>query len=353
MINNRFNINHWIGIDVGGANVKIAHGSGVAASIRFEVWRDPRGLASALAEARKLVPHGDAVAATTTAELCDCFETKAEGVETVLSALEIAFGDLPISIWGIDEQFHNTATIRDRPALAAASNWLALAVYSSRLVNDSAILIDVGSTTTDLIPIDRTGARCRGKTDYERLQTGELVYAGVRRTPICAIASRVPWRGSTIGIAAEWFATTHDVYLTLKSIESDETDRGTADGRPATVEFARDRLARTLGADRETFSFEDARAFAATCDSILLERLVESARGACEKSIGAPRSAVVAGSGSFLARRLAERLIEPEGDAERSIVDLANHWDPDRSACACAFALTLLACERLQNLNNA
>ncbi len=331
----------WIGIDVGGANVKIAHGSGVAKSLRFEVWKDPRGLAAALAEARKLVPRGDAVAATTTAELCDCFETKAEGVETVLAAIESAFGDLPIHIWGTDTHFHTPAMIRDRPALAAASNWLALAVYASRLVDAPAIMIDVGSTTTDLIPLDRGGPGCRGRTDYERLQTGELVYAGVRRTPICAIAACIPWRGSTIGIAAEWFATTHDLYLILGSIMPDDRDRDTADGRPATVEFARDRLARTVGADRETFSLDDARLLAATYDSILMERLVANAHAACEPTIGSPRSAVIAGSGSFLARRVAQCVIA----TRESIVDLAEHWDQNRSDCACAVAVSILAKE--------
>ena len=86
----------------------------------------------------------------------------------------------------------------------------------------------------------------RGRSDTERLQTGELVYAGVRRTPVCALATELPVRGIATGLAAEIFASTLDVYLTLGDIESNPTDLSTADGRPATVEAARDRLARMV-----------------------------------------------------------------------------------------------------------
>ena len=57
-------------------------------------------------------------------------------------------------------------------------------------------------------------------------------------------------------VAAELFATTLDVYLTLGLIREDATDCDTANGRPATRAFARARLARMLGGDAETVSEE-------------------------------------------------------------------------------------------------
>ena len=119
-------------------------------------------------------------------------------------------------------------------------------------------MIDIGTTTTDLIPLDSGKVCARGRSDTERLQTGELVYAGVRRTPVCAVASELPFRGFPTGLAAELFASTLDVYLILGEIESEPDNRSTADGRPATIEGARDRLARMVGADRDSFSALDA-----------------------------------------------------------------------------------------------
>jgi probable H4MPT-linked C1 transfer pathway protein len=270
------------------------------------------------------------------------------GVNAVLDAVLDAFHGRPIAVWGVDGQFHDVSAIRRHPALAAASNWLALAILVARLVPDGAgLLIDVGSTTTDLIPLDRGQAAARGRTDTERLQTGELVYAGVRRTPVCALGTELPYRGISTGLAAELFASTLDVYLTLDEIAPDPKDLSTADGRPATKAAARDRLARMIGTDRDTFTDDDALAFAHAADEALLARLATAAGGACRATIGDPRAAVVAGSGEFLARRLAQRIIEPGG----TILGLNEAWGAVASSAGCAHALLVLARELAQGEN--
>ena len=272
-----------------------------------------------------------------TAELCDCFRTKAEGVLSILDAVEQAAGARPVSIWGIDGRFHELDDIRRRPALAAAANWLALAVVAARLIpGDRGILIDVGSTTTDLIPLGGGAVAARGRTDTERLETGELVYAGVRRTPLCSLATELPFRrGQLIGLAAELFATTLDVFLTLGDIDPDPADIATADGRPATIDAARDRLARMVCADRDGFSADDAVTLSRSAEQCLIGRLAEAAERACAATIGRPEVAVIAGSGEFLARRLAAAVVGPD----RPILSLAEAWGCAGSTAGCAQGL--------------
>jgi probable H4MPT-linked C1 transfer pathway protein len=333
----------WIALDVGGANLKIAHETGPALTVSFEVWKRPGELARAIrAAVAKLPPSGHA-AVTMTAELCDCFPTKGVGVKAVLDAVITALPRHTIAVWGVDGEFHLTGDIRRQPLLAAAANWLALAILAARLVREEcALLIDIGSTTTDLIPLDRGIVAARGKkNDTERLQFGELVYAGIRRTPVCALATELPFRGVSTGLAAEVFATTLDIYVTLGDIAPDPGDQSTADGRPATVSCARDRLARMVGADREGFSTDDALALAQAADHCLVRRLQIAAERACQPRIGRPTAAVVAGSGEFLARRLAEQLIEPGG----RIISLNDEWGAMASSAACAHALAVLACK--------
>jgi probable H4MPT-linked C1 transfer pathway protein len=232
--------------------------------------------------------------------------------------------------------------IRHNPKLAAASNWLALATLAARLVPDAfGILIDVGSTTTDLIPLDHGEVAATGHCDTERLRTGELVYAGVRRTPICALATELEFQGGPTGLAAELFASTLDVYLTLGHIEPDPDDLSTADGRPATVDAARDRLARMIGADRDSFSVHDALVFAHTVDECLMQRLAKAAWRTYGR-VGMPTVAVTAGSGEFLARRVASRIFGSEG----RIVGVKETWGEVASSAGCAFALAKLAAER-------
>jgi probable H4MPT-linked C1 transfer pathway protein len=334
----------WIALDVGGANIKAAHGGGQALTVPFEVWKRPDELDRAIAGAVAALPPCDRAAVTMTAELCDCYPTKTVGVNAVLDALVAALPGCSIIVWGVDGEFHSLAEVRREPQLAAAANWLALATLAARLIPHSrGLLIDIGTTTTDLIPLDCGRVMARGRSDTERLQTGELVYAGIRRTPICALANELPLRGTPTGLAAEIFASTLDVYLLLGDIEPDPSDLSTADGRPATLAAARDRLARMVGADRDGLSVADAVEFARAADLCLLERLVRAAERVCRRSIGRPNAAVIAGSGDFLARRLALRAIEPDSP----IVSLKQAWGSVASSAGCAYALVALASERI------
>ncbi len=334
----------WIALDIGGANIKAAHSSGPARVIPFEVWKRPEDLPLAIESIAASLPPSSATALTMTAELCDCYPTKRVGVNAVLDAVMQALPGRALAVWGMDGAFHSVEEIRRRPLLAAAANWLALAQVAARLVpQEAAILIDIGTTTTDLIPMVGGTVAARGRSDTERLQTGELVYAGVRRTPIHALATELPVRGVPTGLAAELFASTLDVYLMLGDLASNPLDSSTADGRPATVEAARDRLARMIGADREGFSADDARDFAMAADRCLTDRLVRAAERVCRATIGRPTAAVIAGSGDFLAARVARRVIEPGG----RILRLNEVWGPAVSAAGCAVAVVRLAVERL------
>jgi probable H4MPT-linked C1 transfer pathway protein len=333
----------WIGLDIGGANIKAASSQGHARTMPFELWKRPDDLPEALTRLTGTFPPATCVAVTMTAELCDCYATKAQGVRDVLGAVEGAFPGRFIRVWGTDERFHALDELRTRPELAAAANWLALATVAGRLVPEGpALLIDIGSTTTDLIPL-RDGHPCpRGRTDTRRLRTGELVYVGVRRTPVCALATELSLRGVPTGLAAELFATTLDVYLIRGDIPSDPLDDVTADGRPATADAARDRLARMVGADRDTFSDADAITFAEAADATIVTRLGAAAERACAETVGRPQAAVVAGSGEFLARRVAARAL----DAPARVISLEGSWGKVASSAACAHALVVLAADR-------
>ncbi len=332
----------WLGLDVGGANLKAAHTSGMARSSAFELWKRPDDLGREVAALASTFPAYDRIALTMTAELCDCYPTKAVGVGKILDAIADATGGRPGRVWGVDGRFHGVDEVRAEPRLAAAANWLAMAMVAARLApRGPGLLIDIGTTTTDLIPLRDGHVAARGRTDTERLRTGELVYAGVRRTPVFALATELPHRGLATGLAAELFATTLDVYLTLGEIEPDPRDLATADGRPATVDAARDRLARMVGADRDDFTERDAVSLAWAADEALLARLAVAADRACLATAGRPRWIIVAGSGEFLARRLAGRVLGPAG----TIVGLQESWGPVASVAGCAHALVVLAGE--------
>ena len=158
--------------------------------------------------------------------------------------------------------------------LVAASNWHALAKFAGRYAKQGpALMLDIGSTTSDLIPLLDGIPQALGQTDPDRLLSGELLYTGVERSPICAVTHKLPWRGQQCPVAHELFATTLDAYLVLQAFSEQPNNMHTADGRPATRRFAEQRLARMFCADPETFNSEDAVEVAKAICKSQLEQL--------------------------------------------------------------------------------
>jgi (4-(4-[2-(gamma-L-glutamylamino)ethyl]phenoxymethyl)furan-2-yl)methanamine synthase len=334
---------HFIGLDIGGANLKAADADGRAMTRPFAVWKAPEKLAAEVDRLLGSFARPDAIALTMTAELADCFRTKRDGVDAVLAAVELAAGAIPVFVWQTSGRFVTPREARETPLLTAAANWHALATFAGRLVPDGpALLIDIGTTTADLIPLNDGVPVPVGRTDRERLQSGELVYSGVRRTPVCALVSEIPFRRQLCPVAAEFFATTLDVYLALGLIPEDPRDIETANGRPATLAMARDRLARSLCCDATEFSEDD---MAEMGRSIAQAQRRQIARG-IELVLAAqhfvPRRLVISGAGSFLAEQTVDEMPVLAG-AER--IRLSDRLNPAVAEAACAFALARLAVE--------
>jgi probable H4MPT-linked C1 transfer pathway protein len=326
-----------LGLDIGGANLKAAHTSGQVINHPFELWKNPSQLPRVLELILGNFAAFDALAVTMTGELCDCFATKRQGVHAILDAVAQVAGSRPIRVWRTDGRFVDLQSARAEPLLVAAANWLALASFAGRFIpTGPGLVLDVGSTTTDLIPLRDAVPIPQGRTDPERLRSRELVYTGARRTPLCALLG-----GDG---AAEWFATTLDVYLLLGQIPEDPNDMVTADGRPATRAAAHGRLARMVCADAETFTLEEAHHLAeALCHRQL--RLIREALGEVSRRAewsGLPLAVVVAGSGEFLARMALEQ--NPAFPSGR-LISLAETLGADVSQAACAYAVARLAAE--------
>ncbi len=331
----------WLGLDVGGANLKLADGCGWAASRAFPLWRQPDRLPAAIAELLAEAPAAAGLAVTMTGELADCFATKREGVQAILDAVLAAAQDREVRVYLTTGELVGPEVARRQPLRAAAGNWHALARFAGRFApNGPALLIDIGSTTSDLIPLVDGVPVAAGWTDPERLASGELVYTGVQRSPVCALVSETRWRGVKCGVAQELFATTWDAYLVLGELPEEPENTATADGRPATRAAAHDRLARMICADREVFDERAALRMAYEAQEAQLALLERGARRVLRRLEAPPQAFIVGGAGEFLARHLIARLGE-----RCPVVSLAERLGPGPSRCAPAHALAVLANE--------
>lgn len=302
----------WLGLDIGGANLKAADGDDWTRSRAFPLWREPNRLTAALAALIADAPKHHGLAVTMTGELCDCFASKAEGVRYILAAVgEVAAGR-DVCVYLVDGRFATIDEACALPQRAAASNWHALARVAAQIVEaNAAILVDIGSTTTDIIPIIGGEVCARGRTDTERLSYGELLYRGVGRTPVCAIVQTLPWGRERCPVAGELFATTADAYVLLGDLAEDQDATWTADGRPLTVRCAQRRLARQICADSADCSAEDFAAMASAIRDAQTAELRLSLEAARRRFDNANPRFILGGWGEFLASRAVGELQIP------------------------------------------
>ena len=229
-----------LGLDIGGANTKAAYihtNNGCITESKsaikyFPVWKKPEELTTMLSRINKAVSGSaklDCVGVTMTAELSDAYRTKREGVNNILAHVTQAFPATQIFILGVDTALKSITEARSTPLKIAASNWVATGWLVSQLVKNC-VIIDVGSTSTSIIPTVEGHVSAAGKTDLEKLINGELVYTGSLRTNITAIVHSIPIRDGVARVSSELFAQSGDVHLVLGNITENEYIVETADG---------------------------------------------------------------------------------------------------------------------------
>ncbi len=283
-----------IGIDVGGANTKIAalnvhRGRAVSLStgIRYlPLWKRLSELPSTLKilslETLQNWGEPDMVALTMTGELSDIFRSKDEGVAAICHAVLEIFRDVDIRVLDCSGRLLSMDDALEDPYKVAASNWYASGWFASQFF-DLCILVDVGSTTTSIVPVAMGEVKAEGFTDLEKLQLYELVYTGALRTNLATIASRISLKDRWINISSEYFAQTGDVYLLLGFISIEDYTCDTPDGRGLSKEEAASRIARTVCADTKTLDMEDIMSIARYFYEKQLEAIASSLKRKAER----------------------------------------------------------------------
>jgi probable H4MPT-linked C1 transfer pathway protein len=245
-------------------------------------------------------------AITMTGELVDRYTDRKEGVRTLLRQFARHIASEHVRVYSLREGLCSMATARRMPDKVASANWHATAMSVAGVL-PQALLMDIGSTTTDIIPIRGGRVVARALTDAGRLRSDELIYTGVARTPVMAIALRVPFRGVWQNLAAEHFATMADVHQLTGDLRFGQSE--TADGRGKQPRDCARRLARMLGCDLRNGSMADWRQVAkhlAVVQQDGIRRAMEHVLSAYR--LASAHSVVGAGAGRFIVRLLARQL---------------------------------------------
>ncbi|ACC75001.1 hydantoinase/oxoprolinase family protein [Paraburkholderia phymatum] len=335
-----------IGWDIGGAHVKAARvESGRVCDVMQWVCPLWQGLAHLDAVfdavAQRWPDHGDAEhAVTMSGEMADIFDDRATGVSALANRLAHRFGPRT-SFYAGCAGWQPYEAVTDRWADVASANWHATAALIAARV-PAAVLVDIGSTTTDFIAIREGMLVSRGSDDAQRLRSGELVYQGVVRTPLCALAQRIRFGGELHNVMNELFATTADIYRLTRELDPLHDQHPAADGGEKDRLGSCRRVARMIGRDAREASMADWECFAREWRKAQLAHLSANlAQVLGRVGLGHDVVLVAAGSGAFLADELAAQF-------GRDVMPFASLVDADDTAarwaqvCAPAVAVALL-----------
>jgi len=332
--------------DIGGVHLKAARAENgrildavqVASPLRLGVER----VTDAFGEIKPRIGSAPRHVLTMTAELADTFATRREGVErlALVAAQQLAGSD--VLVYAGRAGFVSPESAGKHVEDIASANWHASASLVARLCG-TALFLDMGSTTTDIVPVAGGALRSHGYTDAERLAAGELVYTGLVRGFVMAAAERAPLGGRWTTLINENFANMADVHRILDSLPDDADKMMTADGRDKTVTASRARLARMLGRDADEGEDAEWLELARWFAEVQIRTVTDGAMLVLSRAMLPPSAPVVgAGIGIEVIAEVARRLSRPYVgfatllDASPTVGGLATQ-------CAPAAALAALA----------
>ncbi len=340
-----------IGWDIGGAHVKAAlldgRGEVVDISLRpCPLWKGLEYLRQAVTSVLQQFRHDARChAITMTGELVDLFENREQGVKSIIEEMRRCLGNEAVSVYAGRQGFLAASTpLSAQNCLDIASmNWLASATLAAQRVGDG-LFVDIGSTTTDILLFTDGQVEALGLTDYQRLVSAELVYTGIVRTAVMAVATEALFNGRRMGLMAEYFATMADVYRLTGELHEAHDQSDTADGGPKTALASARRLSRMTGYDFNEAEWPLWLDFAA----YLKARQKAQIAAACKKQLRrAPVTDrfcfVGAGIGRFLVEQIAQANGFPYLDFNDLIGGNARHGPVEGADCAAAVAVARLA----------
>lgn len=349
-----------IGWDIGGAHVKacLLQQGRVVDVVQWAcpLWQGTDHLERALQSARERWPAAAQArhAVTMTGEMVDLFEHREEGVQRIASQLcETLAPSSPVQFFAGDARWCSRDRVAELWEHIASANWLATALHAARELGGmqrEGVLVDIGSTTTDIIAFKAGRVLTQARSDVQRLATGELVYQGVVRTPLCALAQQIPWWGQPLNVMNEYFATVADVYRLTGELNPAHDLYPSADNAPKDLPATRKRLARMIGLDARDASDADWLVFAHSWRAAQVDELSRQLRRVMAMhALHADAVVVSAGCGDFLVN---DMLTHANGKARTSRsygIDLARlspHAAPDTSTwaqvCAPSVAVAML-----------
>ncbi len=275
-----------MGLDIGGANTdcsiyQLKDGNAELLTSKKEylpMWQKKDHLEDCLTKFKEDY-HVDVVVATTTAELSDGYKSKREGILDITKKVMNIFEGQTVKFVTF-QGLKDYEYVTNNPLEMAAANWIATTQLISK-IKDNCIFMDMGTTTTDIIPIKNRKEAATGHSDLERLCSGELVYTGMLRTNVATITHEIPVNNNVATVSSELFATTADVHLILNNITRNEYTCPTSDDEDKIPTSCKRRLARVVCADLDMLDDDEIKSIAEYVEKMQIRQIENALKKVC------------------------------------------------------------------------
>ena len=240
-----------IGWDIGGAHIKVAEIDFKKKKTKTEqiyspIWKNINNLKKSIKLIKKKFKKSDYHAITMTAELSDIFLNRMHGSKYIVKLSSKILEEKKIFFYSKKNFIKKKVALKNASSLNSL-NWHATANFISNFF-PNCILVDIGSTTTDIIPIKNKKIIAKGNNDNQRLKANELIYLGVLRSPIHAVEKKK-------NLIYENFANLSDVYRVLNKIPKKLDLLPTQDNKSKNKHDSARRIARIFGKDYKKTDF--------------------------------------------------------------------------------------------------
>lgn len=344
-----------LGIDIGGAHLKAClltkknrpfiENVGIYYT---PIWKKGDQLSICLKKIKSEwnISVRDSIRITMSGEMADCFESRKAGVLSIQSIVSKIFKGNQIGVYSLNGI--NPIDLEKTDYLTVASaNWHATATSLCKILKDC-LLVDIGSTTTDIIPI-KNGKILSPKrsTDFTRLKNGELIYLGVFRTPLSSLTNKIDFNGEKINVMRENFASTADIFRIVSKFNSKYDFSPTFDNRNKSILNSMKRVLRTIGLDHGDFSSQENYCLALSYKNQFLKEIKDNITKVqniynLQKCI----PLILTGSGSFLSNDISSTIsnnVELFSTLLSSFVQIHKSQLIEIDCCATAVSLTFIS----------
>ena len=289
-----------IGWDIGGAHIKAAKidfkkKTSKTKQLYSPIWKNVNYLKKSIKLIKKKLGKTNYHAITMTAELSDIFPDRKNGVKHIINLSSKILGEKNIFFYSKKNFLKKKLAIK-KPFELNSMNWHATASFISNFF-PNCILVDIGSTTSDIIPIKNKEIISKDVSDYQRLKSNELIYLGVLRTPIQAVERKK-------NLINENFANLSDVYRVLNKIPSTFDLLPTLDSKTKNKHDSARRIARIFGKDYKKNHFLKWKKIAYQIEGEHLKILKSVIKKIEKKNFLKKVPIIGAGIGEFLVKKI-------------------------------------------------